>query len=185
VTLPPEPPPALVPDLDPDTLVESFADPAAARTRADELRREIAVAPDDVAELVSRGDLVDLLRALGDADDALAEAQAAVGRAERVGTPVQQQLARVRLARVHTVRGEFADSTPLFTELLPDADRFGPVIAAYVRHAAGLDAFAQGLWADAREQLTAALRTRDELELDEREATRTALAAVDRRAGSA
>jgi hypothetical protein len=170
--------------LDPDTLHEVYADPDAARARVGELRREVRTAPDDIAELIARGELVVLLRGLGELDDALAEASAAVDRAELIGTPPQQHTARVRLAHVHQWRGEFAQSNLLFTELLAVATEFGPVIEAFTHQHAGKNDYDQGHWADARAHFAVALRIRDALELpdEERTASRIALAAVQRRA---
>jgi len=177
----PEPPGQLSPALDPSTLREHFADPAVARTRADELRAEIRAAPDQVAELIARGDLVDLLRALGDDQDALNEALAAVDRADIAGSNAQQHTARVRLARVHRARGEFADSTALYTELLAAATQFGPVVEAYTRQHAGENDLDQGHTADALAHFTRALEIRTELQLDEAAESRTALEAARRR----
>jgi tetratricopeptide (TPR) repeat protein len=168
--------------LDPETLREIYADPAAVRARIDELRREIRDAPDEIAELIARGDLVVLLRGLGELDEALNEGNAAVDRAEIAGTPAQQHTARVRLAHVHQWRGEFAESNLLFTELLAAAGQFGPVIEAFTHQHAGKNDYDQGHWSDAREHFARALQLRDELELpdDQRLASRIALAAADR-----
>jgi hypothetical protein len=175
----------LVPTLDPETLRESFPDVVAARARADELRAEIRSAPDEIGELVARGDLVDVLRGLDQLDDALHEANAAADRAEIAGNPAMQHTARLRLARVHQQRGEFADSNVVVTELLPAAEQFGPVIEAYTHHHAGLNDFAQGHWDDARDHFARALAIRDELELpdDERAASRLGVEAASRRLG--
>jgi tetratricopeptide (TPR) repeat protein len=168
--------------LDPETLREIYADPAAVRARIDELRREIREAPDEIAELIARGDLVVLLRGLGELDEALNEGNAAVDRAEIAGTPAQQHTARVRLAHVHQWRGEFAESNLLFTELLAAAGQFGPVIEAFTHQHAGKNDYDQGHWSDAREHFARALQLRDQLELpdDQRRASRVALAAADR-----
>jgi tetratricopeptide (TPR) repeat protein len=167
--------------LDPETLREVYADPAAARTRLDQLRVEIRDAPDEIAELIARGDLVLLLRGLGELDDALNEGNAAVDRAEIAGTPAQQHTARVRLAHVHQWRGDFAESNLLFTELLGAARQFGPVIEAFTYQHAGKNDYDQGHWADARDHFADALRIREELDLAERESSRVALAAAQRR----
>lgn len=181
-----EPLPPLAATLDPDTLHESFPDPAAARARADELRHEIRSAPDEIAELVARGDLVDLLRGLDELDEALDEAHAAADRAELAGGAPMQHTARLRLAHVHQRRGEFGDSNVIVTELLPAAEQFGPVIEAYTHHHAGLNDYEQGHWDDARDHFGRALSIRDELELpdDERAASRLGLEAAARRLGS-
>ena len=171
---------------DPQTLRESFADPQAARVRTDELRREIREAPDEVAELIARAELVDILRILGDLDDALNEARAAADRSEIAGTGPQQHTARVRLAHVHQWRGEFAESNVEYTELLAAAAQFGPVIEAFTHQHAGENDFAQGHWDDAVAHFERALRLRAELELpeEELEPARVCLAAAEQRLGS-
>lgn len=168
----------MTPELDPDTLRDTVPDPTAGRVRAEELRREIRDAPDEVGELVVRGDLVDLLRALDELDDARDEARAAADRAEIAGTRAQQHVARLRLAHVLHARGEYAESNVEITELLAAATQFGPVVEAFTHQQAGLNDFAQGHWADARGHFARALEIRDELELpdDDREASRIALA---------
>jgi tetratricopeptide (TPR) repeat protein len=170
------------PTLDPETLREVYPDPAAARARIVALRTEIREAPDEIAELIARADLVVLLRGVGELDEALNEANAAVDRAELAGTPAQQHTARVRLAHVHQWRGEFAESNMLFTELLPAAPRFGPVIDAFTHQHAGKNDYDQGHWADARDHFARALALREELELpaNEIDSSRTALAAARR-----
>lgn len=177
----------LAPQLDPETLAESYPDPAAARAQAELLRTEIRSAPDEIGELVARGDLVDLLRGLDELEDAVREAHAAADRAEIAGNAAMQHTARLRLARVHERRGEFADSNVIVTELLPAAEQFGPVIEAYTHHHAGLIDYAQGHWDDARDHFARALAIRDELELadDERAASRLALEAAQRQLRSA
>jgi tetratricopeptide (TPR) repeat protein len=171
------------PHLDPETLREVYPDPEAARARVAQLRDEVRRAPDDIAELMSRGELVTLLRGLGELDDARAEAQAAVDRAEIAGNRAQQHTARIRLAHVHQWRGEFAEANLLFTELLAAATQFGPIIEAYTHQHAGKNDYDQGHWADAREHFARALALREELQLpdDEVEASRLALAAATRR----
>lgn len=175
-----EPEPALAFTLDPATLREVYPDPAAVQDRIDSLRTDVRTAPDETGELIARNDLVDLLRATGDPDEALDEARAAVDRADIAGTAAQQHLARVRLGQIHTRRGEFAEANLEFTELGSGLRRFGPVIEAYTHQAAGLNAFDQQHWDDACEHFAAALRIRDELELDDAEHSRTALAAAER-----
>jgi tetratricopeptide (TPR) repeat protein len=179
---PPEPPQLPPHTLDPETLREVFTDPSSVPTRIEQLRREVRDAPDEIAELIARADLVVLLRAGGALDEALDEANAAVDRAEIAGTQAQQHTARVRLAHVHQWRGEFAESNLLFTELLAASRQFGPVIEAFTYQHAGKNDYDQSHWADARDHFAAALKIRDELELpdEEREASRLALAAARR-----
>lgn len=168
--------------LDPETLREVLADPAAVQARIEQLRVEIREAPDEIAELISRGDLVALLRSSGALDEALDEGNAAVDRAELAGTPAQQHTARIRLAHVHQWRGEYAESNLLFTELLAAAEQFGPVIEAFTHQHAGKNDYDQGHWADARDHFARALQIRTELELpdEQRESSRLALAAAQR-----
>jgi hypothetical protein len=175
----------LEPSYDPATLRETYADPDAVRQRVADLRREIRTAPDDIAELLARGELVVRLRVLGDLDDALGEARRAADRAEIVGTPAQQHLARLQLAQVHQWRGEFGDSNLICTELLNAAGQFGPVIEAFTHQHAGANAFDQGHFADARDHFARALAIREQYELpDEQLAeSRTALQAAQRRTG--
>jgi tetratricopeptide (TPR) repeat protein len=172
-------------EFDPETLRESYADPAAVAARVEELRNDVRGAPDDIAELLARGELVGLLRGAGRLDKALDEARRAVDRAELVGTPAQQHTARIRLAHVHQWRGEFAESNVLFTELLAAAQQFGPVIEAFTHQHAGKNDYEQGHWADARTHFARALQIRDELELpdDQRASSRIALAAAERHLG--
>ncbi|HET6877994.1 MAG TPA: hypothetical protein VFH38_10730 [Jatrophihabitans sp.] len=168
---------------DPRTLRERYADPQAARDRAEALRREIREAPDEVAELIARAELVDVLRVLGDLDNALHEARAAADRAEIAGTGPQQHTARVRLAHVHQWRGEFAESNVEYTELLAAAGQFGPVIEAFTHQHAGENDFEQGHWADAVAHFERALRLRADLELpdEELEPSRVCLSAARQR----
>jgi hypothetical protein len=168
--------------IDPETLREVYADPSTVPARIERLRADVRSAPDDIAELMSRGELVTLLRASGELDDALYEARAAAERAETVGTPAQQHTARVRLAHVHQWRGEFAESNLLFTELLAAARQFGPVIEAYTHQHAGKNAYDQRHWADARDHFARALAIREELELpdDQIASSRLALSAAQR-----
>lgn len=177
---PSEPPQLPAHHLDPETLREVYADPAAAAERIEQLRAEIRTAPDVIGELVARADLVVLLRGTGRLDDALREATAAVDRAEIAGTTAQQHTARVRLAHVHQWRGEFADANVLFTELLAAAGQFGPVVEAFTHQHAGKNDYDQGHWADARDHFARAAKIRDELELPEgeRAASQVALAAA-------
>jgi tetratricopeptide (TPR) repeat protein len=170
-------------ETDPQTLRERYTDLAAVARRIEELRADVGRAPDPVAELVARGDLVELLAVAGRQDEALAEAERAADRADRVGNPAQQHMARLRLARVHTLRGEYPQSTLLYTELLASGERFGPVIEAVTSHYAALDAFGQQHWSDARDHFARALALREEYDLpdDEREASRLGLDAALRR----
>jgi hypothetical protein len=173
------------PTLDPETLHEIYRDPSAVQARIEQLRPDIRDAPDEIAELMARGELVGLLRGTGQLAEALNEANAAVDRAEIAGSAAQQHTARVRLAHVHQWRGEFGESNLLFTELLAVATQFGPVIEAFTHQHAGKNDYDQGHWADARDHFLRALTIRDELELpdDERAASRIALAAARRHLG--
>ncbi|HZC72451.1 MAG TPA: tetratricopeptide repeat protein [Jatrophihabitans sp.] len=172
-------------EFDAETLRESYADPAAVDARIGQLRNDVRTAPDDIAELLARGELVGLLRGVGRLDEALAEGKQAVDRAELVGTPAQQHTARIRLAHVHQWRGEFAQSNMLFTELLAAVQQFGPVIEAFTHQHAGKNDYEQGHWADARAHFARALQIRDELELpeDQRASSRLGLAAAERHLG--
>jgi uncharacterized protein YhaN len=168
--------------FDVETLHEIYTDPAAVEARIERLRNEVRTAADDIAELMARGELVVLLRGAGRLDDALAEGRRAVDRAELVGTAAQQHTARIRLAHVHQWRGEFGESNLLFTELLPAATQFGPVIEAFTHQHAGKNDYEQGHWADARMHFARALEIRDELELpdEQRASSRLALEAAER-----
>ena len=178
----PEPLPE--PTYDPDTLLESYPG-VDVEARVEQLRADLRAADDDIAELLSRGDLVLLLCADGQLDTALDEANAAADRAEIVGTAAQQHLARLRLAHVHQRRGEFTQSNPLLTELLAAADQFGPVVEAFTQHYAGLNDFGQKHWSDARSRFHRAVQLRESLELDEAASSRVGLLAATRRvAGS-
>jgi tetratricopeptide (TPR) repeat protein len=167
---------------DPETLREAFTDPDGENIggHLTRLQGEIRDAPDETGELLARGDLVDLLRITGPLDDALDEANAAVDRADIVGTAAQQHLARLRLARVHQWRGDFVDSNPIYTELLAAATQFGPVIEAFTRQHAGENDYDQGHWDDAVGHFTRALEIRTDLELDDADRSRAALAAAQR-----
>ncbi|PZS27578.1 MAG: hypothetical protein DLM58_18555 [Pseudonocardiales bacterium] len=161
---------------DPETLRKVYADPAAVRAQIEQLRAEVRSAPDEIAEFRARGDLVDLLRATGNLDDALAEGRRAVDRAEIAGTTPQQHLGRLRLARVHQWRREFVESNIAFTELLNAAGQFGPVIEAFTRQHAGQNDFDQGHYADALGHFTRALAIRLEFELPEDQTASSQLA---------
>jgi tetratricopeptide (TPR) repeat protein len=167
--------------VDPETLHEVYDDPAAVRGRIQQLRAEVRDALDEIDELRARSELVEFLRGIGELDDALAEARRAVDRADMAGNGAQQHTARLRLAHVQQWRGDFVESNLIFTELLAVADRFGPVIEAFTHHHAGLNDYDQGHWSDARAHFEQALQIRAELELDEAEASRVALAAAVRR----
>jgi len=171
------------PQFDPDTLREVYADTDAVRARIAELRTEVRTAADETGELLARGELVALLRGLGDLDEALAEGKRAADRAEMVGTRPQQHLARLRLATVHQRRGEFAESNLIFTELLNASTQFGPVIEAFTQQYAGTNSYDQGHFADAREHFARALAIREQYELpqDQLAGSRLALAAAERR----
>ena len=161
MTDPPEP------SYDPRTLHEVYADPAAVRDRIAELRSQIRSAPDEVAELLARGELVARLRGLGDLEDALVEARRAADRADLAGTPAHQHLARLRLAHVHQWRGEFAESNLAITELLNAVGQFGPIIEAFTRQHAGQNAYDQCHFADARDHFARALAIRRKYEVPE------------------
>jgi tetratricopeptide (TPR) repeat protein len=170
------------PTFDPETLHEVYPDEALVRAQIETLRADVRQAPDEIAELMARGELVGLLRGIGELDEALREAQAAADRAEIAGNPAQQHTARVRLAEVHQWRGEFAQSNLLFTELLAAATQFGPVIEAFTHQHAGKNDYDQRHWADARDHFARALAIREELELptDQIEASQLALTAAER-----
>jgi tetratricopeptide (TPR) repeat protein len=173
----------IVPGHDPQTLHEVYPDPAAVEARLADLREQVRTAPDEVAELLARGELVGLLRGTGRLDEALEEGQRAANRAELAGSPPQQHLARLRLAAVHQWRGEFAESNLLFTELVAASGQFGPVIEAFTLQDAGRNAYDQGHFAAARDYFARALhiRERNELPDDQLESSRSALAAAERR----
>jgi tetratricopeptide (TPR) repeat protein len=173
----------LEPNYDPETLREVYPDPAAVRERISVLRTEMRTAPDEIAELLARGELVALLRGVGDLDDALVEGRRAVDRAELAGTPAQQHLARLRLADVHQWRGEFAESNLAFTELLHAIGQFGPVIEAFTHQHAGQNDFDQRHYADARDHFARALAIRREVEAPDEQiaSSQLALDAAQRR----
>ncbi|HEY8300492.1 MAG TPA: hypothetical protein VIG48_01210 [Jatrophihabitans sp.] len=169
--------------LDPETLHEVYADPDAVRGRVQQLRAEVRDALDAIDELRARGDLVEYLRGLGELDDALTEARRAVDRADIAGNGAQQHTARLRLAHVQQRRGDFAESNMIFTELLAVAGQFGPVIEAFTHQHAGYNDYEQQHWADAQTHFARALELREELELDDAELARVALAAARRHLG--
>jgi tetratricopeptide (TPR) repeat protein len=161
---------------DPGTLHEVYADPAEVRARIEELRTEVRTAPDVIDELRARAELVELLRGIGDLDDALAEGRRAVDRADIAGTAPQQHLARLRLAHVHQWRGEFVESNLSFTELLNAAGQFGPVIEAFTHQHAGTNSFDQQHYADAHRHFSRALAIRREFELPDEDIASSQLA---------
>lgn len=168
---------------DPDTLREVYADPAEVRAEIELLRAEVRGAPDEIAELKARGELVGLLRGVNELDDALAEGRRAVDRAEIAGTAAQQHLARLRLAHVHQWRGDFVESNITFTELLNAADQFGPVVEGFTHQHAGQNSFDQQHYADAHGHFTRALAIRREFELpdDQIASSQLAVDAAQRR----
>jgi hypothetical protein len=175
----------LEPGYDPETLRESYPDTDAVAARIAQLRTDVRDAPDEVAELMARGELVVLLRAGDELDEALNEANAAVDRAEIAGTLVHQHTARVRLAQVHAARGEFAESNMLFTELTAVAATFGPAVSSFTHQHAGENDFDQQLWSSAKNHFALAGALREEFELPDQDVSRAALDAVNRRrAGS-
>lgn len=173
----------LQPTYDPSTLREAYPDPDAVRERIRELRREIAVAPDDTAELMARGELVGLLRGIGELDQALSQARIAVDRSILVGAPAQQHTAKLRLAQVLQWRGEFVEADMLFIELVQAGGQFGPVIDAFTRQQAGKNDYEQGRYADAEWQFIQALVLRETFELPEDQiaSSKQALAAARQR----
>jgi tetratricopeptide (TPR) repeat protein len=172
----------LVPAFDPDTLREIYPDPVAVQNTIASLRAEVISAPDHIDELRARGELVALLRATGELDEALVEGERARDRAELVGNHAQQHMARLRLAQVNQWRGEFAEANLAFTELLAASGQFGPIVDAATHQHAGLNDYDQGHWADAQEHFARAAMLRDELELEDGEPAQShaALAAARR-----
>jgi tetratricopeptide (TPR) repeat protein len=171
------------PSYDPRTLREVYPDVEAVRDRVAALRTQIRTAPDDIAELLARGELVGLLIGLDDLDGALDEARRATDRAEIAGAPPQQHLARLRLAHVYQSRGEFAESNLLLTELLNASGQFGPIVEAFTLDHAGRNEYAQGHYADARDHFARAVAIREQFELPEAAPSRIALTAAEQRLG--
>jgi len=175
-------PEAIEPTYDPQTLREAYADPAAARARAEQLRADVIAAADTTAELLARTDLVDLLLGLGDHDEALGAAQQACDRADIAGTAAQQHLARLRLARAYQYAGDFGQSSAIFTELGHAATQFGPIIEAFTVQAIGGNDYDQGHYREALGRFERALALREQYELPEAEVgqSRTSVAAATR-----
>lgn len=175
-------PDAIEPAYDPETLRETYDDPAAARARAEELRTDILAAEDTTAELLARTDLVDLLLGLGEHAEALAQAQQAADRADMAGTAAQQHLARIRLARAYQYAGDFGQSSAIFTELDHAATQFGPIIEAFTVQAIGGNDYDQGHYREALGRFERALALRQQYELPETEVaqSRTSVAATTR-----
>lgn len=173
------------PSYDPQSLREVYPDEAVVDARIVELRAELADPPDEVAELMARGELVGLLRGADRLDEAREEATQALDRTRAVGTPAQQHLAELRLAQVVQWQGEFGTSNVMFGHLLSRATDHGPVVAAFTYHHAGNNFYDQGDYARAEDLFANALAIREELELPEEqiESSRLALAAARARAG--
>jgi hypothetical protein len=173
----------LQPTYDPATLREVYPDPDAVRARIRELRREIADAPDDTAELMARGELVGLLRGIGELDEALTQARVGIDRSILVGAPAQQHTAKLRLAHVLQCRGEYVEADMLFIELVQAGGQYGPVIDAFTHHDAGRNDFEQGRYADAEWQFIQALVLREMFELPDEQiaSSRQALEAARQR----
>jgi tetratricopeptide (TPR) repeat protein len=175
----------LEPSYDPQTLREVYRDDAAVDARIVELRAELADPPDEVAELMARGELVSLLRGADRLDEAREEATAALDRAREVGTPAQQHLAELGLADVVQWQGDFGTSNVMFGHLLARATDHGPVVAAFTYQHAGRNFYDQGDYGRAEELFAQALAIREDLELpeDQVESSRLALAAARARLG--
>jgi tetratricopeptide (TPR) repeat protein len=175
-------PEAIAPVYDPLTLRESYADPAAARARAEQLRTDVLAAEDVTAELLARADLIDLLLGLGEDEQALAEAWQAADRADISGTAAQQHLARIRLARAFQHGGDFGQSSAIFTELAHASAQFGPVIEAFTVQAIGGNDYDQGHYREALEHFERALALREQYELPDAEIaqSRASVAAAKR-----
>jgi kanamycin kinase len=171
------------PSYDPDTLREVYPDPDAVRERITALRGQVRTAPDEVGELLARGELVALLRGSGELDAALDEGRRAADRAEVSGTPPQQHLARLRLAQVYQWRGDLGEANLLFTELMAASGQFGPVVEAFTLQHAGKNEFDQAHYGDARDHFVRALDIRERFALpdDQIASSRTALAAAQRK----
>ena len=172
------------PSFDPQTLREVYPDEAALSARIAELRTELTDPPDEVSELMARGELVSLLRGADRLDEAREEATAALDRARAVGTPAQQHLAELRLAHVVQWQGDYGTSNLMFGHLLARATDHGAVVAAFTYQHAGKNFYDQGDRLRAEELFAQALAIREELELpdDQIEASRLALAAARARA---
>jgi tetratricopeptide (TPR) repeat protein len=173
------------PFYDPQTLREVYPDDAAVDARIAELRTELADPPDEVAELMARGELVGLLRGADRLDEARDAASTALDRAREVGTPAQQHLAELGLAQVVQWQGDFGTSNVMFGHLLARATDYGAVVAAFTYEHAGKNFYDQGDYTRAEELFAQALAIREELELpeDQIESSRLALAAARARLG--
>lgn len=174
---------SIEPTYDPETLREVYPDPDAVRARIRELRRDIAEAADDTAELMARGELVGLLRGIGELDQALRQARIAVDRSILAGSPAQQHTAKLRLAQVLQWRGEYVEADMLYIELGQAGGEFGPVIDAYTRQHIGENDYEQGRYRDAEWQFIQALVLREMFELPDEQiaASKQALAAARQR----
>jgi tetratricopeptide (TPR) repeat protein len=172
------------PSFDPRTLREVYPDEVALNARIAELRTELTDPPDEVTELMVRGELVSLLRGADRLDEAREEATTALDRARAVGTPAQQHLAELRLARVVQWQGDYGTANVMFGHLLARATDHGAVVAAFTYQHAGNNFYDQGDYVRAEELFAQALAIREELELpdDQIEASRLALAAARARA---
>lgn len=172
---------------DPETLREVYADPEAVQRRIAQLKKAIGTAPDDIIEYMHRAELVNLVRCSGDLDEALVQANLAVDRAELVGSPAQQHMARLRLANVYQWRGEFVEADLLFIELLASGPGFGPAICAFTHQYAGKNDYDQGRYDDAVSQFQQVVDLRKHYDLpnDELVSCRQALAAARARAKGA
>jgi tetratricopeptide (TPR) repeat protein len=173
------------PSYDPRTLREVYPDDAAVDARIAELRAELTDPPDEVAELMARGELVGLLRSADRLDEAREQATAALDRAREVGTPAQRHLAELHLAHVAQWQGDFGTSNVMFGHLLARATDHGPVVAGLTYQDAGKNFYDQGDYGRAEELFAQALAIREELELpaDQIESSRLALAAARARLG--
>jgi hypothetical protein len=171
---------ALEPSYDPETLREIYPDETALSARVAALQAELTDPPDEVAELMARGELVNLLRAADRLDEAREQAVEALDRARAVGTPAQQHLAELRLAQVVQWQGDYGTSNVMFGHLLARATDHGAVIAAFTYHHAGKNFYDQGDYGRAEDLFAKALAIREELELpeDQIESSRLGLAAA-------
>lgn len=72
-------------------------------------------------------------------------------------------IAQARLAHVHQRRGEFGEATIAFLDLLMSAAAHGLETEALIRHLAGRNDYAQGMYDDAREHFARALALRERM----------------------